>query len=148
LPAALPGVGDRVRAVGRFYKVWVSEDLGGRQRDYLTFVGRGATWERRTAPEGWRLVLPLVGTVVVLAVVYVGLRRTLGRRLGAGGAAQRPPARPAEVPGDGPAGYDPGLPRDPAEALRRLADQAGAVQESDRKGTREGTRESDRYAPR
>jgi hypothetical protein len=132
-PADLPPAGSRVRAAARFYKVWSSEDLGGRQRDYQTFVGRSATWETR--PDGWMIFMPLLGAVLVLLVVYVLLRQTLGRRRATQPAVSRqdmarqaPPARSA--------GYDPALPRDPAEAMQRLAEQSQTDPESDRDAPR------------
>ena len=41
-PPTRPFKGDRVRTVGRFYKIWADTDMDGRVRDYLVFVGRSA----------------------------------------------------------------------------------------------------------
>ncbi len=130
-PADLPAVGSRVRTAGRFYKIWASEDLGGQRREYPTFVGRTATWEARVRPDGWTMLLPLLGAVLVLLVTYVVLRPMLTRR--------RPMPRPAE-PADPVTEYDPALPRDPAEALQCLAEQSRVASQREQ--------ESDSDAPR
>lgn len=131
-PADLPPVGSRVRAVGRFYKVWSSEDVGGRRRDYLTFIGREAAWDAPSHPDDWTMLVPLLGAVLTLLATYMIVRRMPGRRRD----AARPPARHGAGSSDRPAGYDPLLPRDPAQALARLAQQSQPQPESDRDAPR------------
>ncbi len=117
-PADLPAVGTHVRAIARFYKLWTSPDLEGRERNYLTFVGRRAQWQPHAALGVGRLMTPLLIAVTLLLTAYIVLRQWLRHR-GARHAADRPPATmPALAEYDSPSAN---LPRDPAEALARMA---------------------------
>lgn len=136
-PTALPPPGSRVRATARFYKVWSSTDLDGRPRDYLTFVGRRAQWdaaEPASAAGAWATMFtPLLGTVLVLLAGYVLVRRLSGRRR----QEVQPNAHIRNGANQDDGEYDSAmpplsaLPRDPAEAMARLAGQDRTESDSD-----------------
>lgn len=137
-PAAPPRAGSPVRVVGRFYKVWHSTDLANNPQAYLTFVGHTATF----TPAGGIgsgssvPVLPIVGAIVLLGVVFLFIRarkvsmqvKPLGTRI------RREARKRAEEAGEVPFPdeADPSLPKDPTEALaeleRRRAQERGVQQ--------------------
>ncbi len=110
---AAPLTGSHVRVVGRFYKVWADRDQAGNPARYLTFVARSPS-VAAADPAGQAIwLLPMMGVILALAVVYVFVRRIARPSPGA-----VPPARHGSGPGD-----DAMLSQDPAEALRQLAEQ-------------------------
>jgi hypothetical protein len=118
-----PKPGTRVRAVGRFYKVWADTDQQGNPTRYLTFVARNASVVPTQARRPVIFMLPTLGVILTLSVVFILLRR-------AGRAAQNRDRGVHHGPGtrddamlSGSVDPSPGerLPDDPAEALRRMA---------------------------
>jgi len=128
-PPPRPIKGDRIRTVGRFYKIWQNENLEGRSQDFLVFVGRSAVNESRS---GYRpgaggidskSIYTFIGILVlVLAAAFYFLRKA---------AANRP--TPAQLRrqarentrhrDDEPAPEEdagPPLPEDPVKALDEL----------------------------
>jgi len=109
-----PRTGWRVRVLARFYKVWADRDMDGKPTRYLTFVARspsGVAAAGGGSPIG--AALPMFAAIVALAVAYVLVRRL-----------RRPsPTRLRSVRHRPGSADDAMLSRDPAEALRRLAEQ-------------------------
>lgn len=129
-------VGQRVRAVAAFYKVWSDRDQNAAPTDFLTFVGRSATvMERGSAGPGAGMAMGLILlVVVVLIVVFWRVRGLVVRSGGAGRAGGKVTARQADrLREDRPAAgvnerhgapnVEQGspLPRDPADALAELS---------------------------
>jgi hypothetical protein len=121
-----PGTGSRVRVVGRFYKVWADRDQDGKPARYLTFIARSPSTESvaaadPTGPVVWFLPVMILGLVVVYVFVRRAGRTSSGderqARRGAGSADD------AMLEDVAPARTDEPLPDDPAEALRRMAEQ-------------------------
>ncbi len=112
---ARPRDRQRVRVVGRFFKLWTDVDAAGAETTYPVFVA-APYWEPvgGAAPgAGWRVMVVLV---LGLAAAFWSVRRAL--------ALARPAVRPVAVrprlrsdPGPGDAGEPALLPGDPAEAL-------------------------------
>jgi hypothetical protein len=126
--AKSPRIGETVRVVGRFYKVWKSPNLEGQDALYLTFVGKsGRVIAPSSAPGGlgaaggllndWRVAA--LGLALLLMAVYAVFRRTIQKlqHQSALRAQQREEAREEEKE---PADTGPPLPEDPAEALKEL----------------------------
>ncbi len=83
LPGALPGagagVGDRVRILGRFFKIWRHPDQDGQVTAYPVFVGRViAVAEPRASSDSFNQLYMLL--IVAAAAVWYMLRR-VGRTL-------------------------------------------------------------------
>ncbi len=108
--------GAAVEVVARFYKRLKDESRGGKERTYLTFVGKEVTTLR--TPEGsspagtWAIP---AAVIVLLGVWFVLLSRSRRRKTE---QALYHPRRESE----GEAA-DPQIAADPAEALRRLSEQ-------------------------
>ncbi len=115
-----PHTGSDVRVAARFYKVWADRDQDGNPTRYLTFIAASPSTTSAPAKPVF-LFLPMVGGVLVLAVVYLYVRR-MSRPQTIDPTPDRQPAGSADdaMLSDGPAQP---MPQDPAEALRRLAQQ-------------------------
>jgi len=116
-----PSTGMRVRVVGRFYKVWADTDQLGAPARYLTFVARSASVGGvKTADKGYFAWLLLV-VVMLLTGGYIALRRM--------GRSPRPTHRRPTMDDAAMLSHsedllsDQPLPDNPAEALRRMAEQ-------------------------
>jgi len=114
-----PGHRQNVTLIGRFYKLWQSENLAGKPRQYPVVVARTGQLERQSpagpAPGLGAFLAALLALTAVFAVLAWQARRAKARApapRGSGGAADRRQARAAHRPDD--------LPDDPAEALARL----------------------------
>ncbi len=120
-----PRTGAHVRVPARFYKVWADRDQDGQPTRYLTFVARSASQTPEDAPLSVFLFLPMVGGLLALAVVYLYVRRLSRPRIHDPSHGRHPAGSADDVMlsgADAEQARDP-LPDDPAEALRRLAEQ-------------------------
>ncbi len=108
-----PSTGSSVRVVARFFKVWADRDKDGQPSRYLTFVARSPSVAAAdsTGPVIW--FLPMTGLILALAVLYLYVRRLSRPRLNDSDHGRHPAG----------SAYDAMLSQDPAESLRRLAEQ-------------------------
>jgi hypothetical protein len=109
-----PPTGTQVKVVGRFYKVWADLDQLDQPTRYLTFIARSPSLTQAASqPNRLGSALPMLLGVLVLAMIYIFLRR-LGK----------PPTQDLQPPAHTPKPpHDAMLSQDPAQALRRLAEQ-------------------------
>lgn len=120
-----PRPGARVRAIGRFYKVWRDVDRANNPTDYLVFVGNSATVAPHTGlgTVSSGPMLPIAGGILLLGIVFMFVRarkisvkaKPLGTRVR---REERVQAEKAGVIEE--VEPDPTLPKDPTAALEEL----------------------------
>ncbi len=118
---APPHTGSHVRVLARFYKLWHDTDQDGNPTRYLTFIARSPSPATPTPAKPMFLLLPMVGGVLVLVVVYIYVRRLSRSQNDDHPPHSHTPKPPHDVMLSDSANQP--LPQDPAEALRQLADQ-------------------------
>lgn len=106
--------GGRVSLTGWFYKIWSTQDLEGRTRDYLTFVVPAASMNVPIEPKSRGGSWLTLSALAVLVVAVLALRRYAASWARGSKRTTPPPVAPT------PAGYDHDLPADPAAALAEL----------------------------
>ena len=130
------GEGARVRAVGRFYKIWEDHDATGAERRYPVFVARRAEVARAGSggaggAGGTGGAATVLFAAVLAGAVLLFMVRRMGRgRLAAARRKREPKDRVRRVFEDEQDAAEeadelPPLPSDPAEALERLREAGG-----------------------